>query len=173
MKCSLIGAEAQKPSHDTEDKGGSDDETRDVNFRRASKNDNRKRKVIFDLSDEECEDVISLASPTSPKINSRPDSEKTKDSGPEEPDASGEIKTDEPEFTKEARQETASADTCGVRKNEKSVASSVEKIKAIGSEAEVNSSKGKITDAPSSPKRKKVLKSRIDDRGREGTHSHA
>ncbi|VVA95774.1 unnamed protein product [Arabis nemorensis] len=162
-------SEAQKPSHDANNKGDSDDETRDVNFRRASKNDNRNRKVIFDLSDEECEDVISLASPSSPKINSLPDREQTKDSGPEKPDASGEIKTDEPELTKEDRQKTASADTCGVKKNEKSMALSMEKIQAIGSEGEVNPSKRRITDAPSSPKRKKVLKSRIDDRGREVT----
>lgn len=170
MKCSLIGAEAQKPSHDADNKRGSDDETREVNFRRASKNDNRKRKVIFDLSDEECEDVISLESPSSPKINSLPDSEHIKDSGPEKPDASREIRTDEPESTKEDRQKTASADTSGVKKDEKSMASSMEKIQAIGSEGEVNPSKRRISDAPSSPKRKKVLKLRIDDRGREGTH---
>ncbi|CAH2067832.1 unnamed protein product [Thlaspi arvense] len=162
-------SEAQKPSHDAESKGGSDDETRDVNVKRAPKNDSRKRKVIFDFSDEECEDVISLASPSSPKIN--PDSEQTKDSGPEKLDVrvSREIKADEPEVSEEDSQKNASADTSGARKNEKSKASSMEKIQASGSEAEVNPSKGRITDAPCSPKRKKVLKSRIDDRGREVT----
>ncbi|CAF2087465.1 unnamed protein product [Brassica rapa subsp. narinosa] len=52
-------AEAQKPLHDVKSKGGSDDEAPDVSIR------NRERKVIFDFSDEECEDVISLASPSS------------------------------------------------------------------------------------------------------------
>ncbi|XP_024008316.1 uncharacterized protein LOC18008070 isoform X2 [Eutrema salsugineum] len=153
---------AQKLSLDPKNKGGSDDETRDVNCRRASKTDNRKRKVIFDYSDEEYEDVISLASPSSPKINSCPDSEQnTKDSGAEKPDAdiAREIKTDEPEASEEDRQKIVSDDTCGVRKNEKPVASSMEKIQA-------NPSKERITDAP---KRKKVLKSWIDDRGREVT----
>ena len=155
MKCSVIGAEAQKPSHDVKSKGGSDDEAPDVSIR------NRKRKVIFDFSDEECEDVISLASPSSPKTIPRPDSEETKDLGPEKPDenVSGETKTDEPEVREEEDcQKTASADTSGVRKDEKPMSSA----------AGVNPSKGRVTNAPSSPKRKKVLKTRIDERGREG-----
>jgi len=130
---------------------------------RAPKNDNRKRKVIFDFSDDEYEDVISLASPSSPKVNSRPDVElSSEDSGPEKPDAdvSPEIKSEEPESSKEDRQNTASVDA--------STTLSTEKIQAIGSEAEVNPSKRRTTAVPSSPKRKKVLKSRIDDRGREG-----
>ncbi|CAG7871392.1 unnamed protein product, partial [Brassica rapa] len=45
--------------HDVKSKGGSDDEAPDVSIR------NIKRKVIFDFSDEECKDVISLASPSS------------------------------------------------------------------------------------------------------------
>ncbi|KAG2254755.1 hypothetical protein Bca4012_058283 [Brassica carinata] len=149
-------SEAQKPSHDAEHKGGSDDEARDVSSR------NRKRKVIFDFSDEECEDVIGLVSPSSPKTNPRPDSEETKDSGVEKPDAkliSRETKTDEPEVSEEDCQKTASADTSSVRKEEKPMAS----------EAGVNPSKGRMSNAPSSPKRKKVLKTRIDERGREVT----
>ncbi|XP_009106579.1 DNA polymerase delta subunit 3 isoform X1 [Brassica rapa] len=148
-------SEAQKPSHDVKSKGGSDDEAPDVSIR------NRKRKVIFDFSDEECEDVISLASPSSPKTIPRPDSEETKDLGPEKPDenVSGETKTDEPEVREEDWQKTASADTCGVRKEEKPMASA----------AGFNPSKGRVTNAPSSPKRKKVLKTRIDERGREVT----
>ncbi|KAL9862608.1 putative DNA polymerase subunit Cdc27 [Arabidopsis thaliana] len=156
-------SEPQKPSHDADKKGGSDDETRDTNFMRAPK-DNRKRKVIFDFSDDEYEDVISLASPSSPKVNSRPDVElSSEDSGPEKPDAdvSPEIKSEEPEASKEDRQNTASVDA--------STTLSTEKIQAIGSEAEVNPSKRRTTAVPSSPKRKKVLKSRIDDRGREVT----
>ncbi|KAL1205709.1 hypothetical protein V5N11_001410 [Cardamine amara subsp. amara] len=156
-------SEAPKPSHDANNKGGSDDEARDVNFKRAPKNDNRKRKVIFDFSDDEFEDVISLVSPSSPKVNSLPDVElSSKDSGPEKHDAdvSLERKSDEPEVSEEDRQKTASIDA--------STTSSMEKIQGIGSEAQANPSKGRIT-APSSPKRKKVLKSRIDDRGREIT----
>ncbi|CAA7036966.1 unnamed protein product [Microthlaspi erraticum] len=159
-------SEAQKPSNDAEKKRGSDDETRDVDFGRAAKNDSRKRKVIFDFSDEEeFEDVISLASPpTSPKINPRPESEQTKDPVPEKPDASvsREMKTDEREVKEEDRQKTVS-------EKEKSMASSMEKVQAISSEAEVKPSKGRNSGAPSSPKRKKVLKTRIDDRGREVT----
>ncbi|KAG7587525.1 DNA polymerase subunit Cdc27 [Arabidopsis thaliana x Arabidopsis arenosa] len=155
-------SEAQKPSHDAYNKGGSDDETRDVNFKRAPKNDNKKRKVIIDFSDDEFEDVISLASPSSPKVNSRPDVElSSEDSGPEKPDADREIKYEEPEVSKEDRQKTASVDA--------STTLSMEKIQVIGSEAKVNPSKGRTTEVPSSPKRKKVLKSRIDDRGREVT----
>ncbi|XP_010417471.1 PREDICTED: uncharacterized protein LOC104703199 isoform X2 [Camelina sativa] len=154
----------QKPSDDADNKGGSDDENEDVNFKRAPKSENRKRKAIFDFSDEEYEDVISLASPSSPKVNSRPDGElNSEDSGPEKPDAgvSREVKSDEPEVSKEDREKTASIDA--------STTSSMEKIQAVGSEAEVNPSKGRITEAPSLPKRKKTLKTRIDERGREVT----
>ncbi|KAJ0231851.1 DNA polymerase delta subunit 3 [Hirschfeldia incana] len=159
-------SEAQKPSNNVKSKGGSDDEAPDVSTR------NRKRKVIFDFSDEECEDVISLASPSSPKTIPRPDSEETKeDSGVEKTDerVSRETKTDEPEVSEEDFQKTAAADTSGVKKEEKPVASSKEKIQAIGSEAGANPSKGRVVNAPSSPKRKKVLKTRIDERGREVT----
>ncbi|WZZ00480.1 hypothetical protein YC2023_072808 [Brassica napus] len=65
--------EAQKPLHDVKSKGGSDDEAPDVSIR------NRERKVIFDFSDEECEDVISLASPSSSKTIPWQDSEETKE----------------------------------------------------------------------------------------------
>lgn len=117
--------------------------------------------MIIDFSDDEYEDVISLVSPSSPKVNSRPDVElSSEDSGPEKPDADREIKYEEPEVSKEDRQKTASVDA--------SRTLSMEKIQAIGSEAKVNPSKGRTTEVPSSPKRKKVLKSRIDDRGREG-----
>ncbi|XP_010429694.1 PREDICTED: uncharacterized protein LOC104714133 isoform X2 [Camelina sativa] len=161
----------QKPSHDADNKGGSDDDNEDVNFKRASKSENRKRKAIFDFSDEEYEDVISLASPSSPKVNSRPDGElNSEDSGPEKPDSgpektdagvSREVKSDEPEVSKEDREKTASIDA--------STTLSMEKIQTIGSEAEVKPSKGKITEAPSLQKRKKTLKTRIDERGREVT----
>lgn len=131
--------------------------------------------MIFDFSDDECEDVISLASPTSPKIKPCPESEQTKDSIPEKPDvarASREMKANEAEVSEEEdRQKTASADTSGVRKKEKSMASLMEKkskVQDISCEAEVKPSKGRNSEAPSSPKRKKVLKTRIDDRGREG-----
>ncbi|XP_010472698.1 PREDICTED: chromatin modification-related protein EAF7-like isoform X2 [Camelina sativa] len=157
-------SEDQKPSHDADKKGGSDDENQDVNFKRAPKSENRKRKVIFDFSDEEYEDVISLASPSSPKVNSRTDGDlNSEDSGPEKPDAgvSREIKSDEQEVSKEDREKTASIDA--------STTLSMEKIQAICSEAEVNPSKGRIAEAPSLPKRKKTLKTRIDERGREVT----
>ncbi|CAH8320163.1 unnamed protein product [Eruca vesicaria subsp. sativa] len=148
-------SEAQMPSHNVKNKAGSGDESPDVSTR------NRKRKVIFDFSDEECEDVISLVSPSSPKTNSGPDSEETKDSGTEKPD--GRVSApDEQEVTEEECQKTASADTCGLKKEEK--------IEGNGSEAGGNHhSKGRISNAPSSPKRKKVLKTRIDERGREVT----
>lgn len=113
MKCSVIGAEAQKPSHNDKSKGGSDDEAPDVSIR------NRKRKVIFDFSDEECEDVISLASPSSHKISPRPDGEEIKeDSGTEKPDerVSRETETDKPEVSEQDCQKTTSAGTSGVKK---------------------------------------------------------
>ncbi|XP_006302116.2 uncharacterized protein LOC17895735 isoform X1 [Capsella rubella] len=158
-------SEVQKPSHDADNKGGSEDENQDVNFKRAPKHENRKRKVILDFSDEEYEDadVISLASPSSPKVNSRPDGKfNSEDSCPEKPDAgvSQEITFDEPEIREEDREKTAV---------DASTTLPMEKIQAIGSEAEVNPSKRRIIEAPSSPKRKKMLKSRIDDRGREVT----
>ncbi|XP_010531924.1 PREDICTED: uncharacterized protein LOC104808089 [Tarenaya hassleriana] len=158
-----VGAEAQIATHDAIDDDVNDDKTQDVKFRRASKQDHRKRKVIFDLSDEEYEDAVSLASPGVPKAKSYADGKQSpRDS------SAVEMEIDEPKVKEEDMRKAASVESSGVSKNGNSNTSSSEKIQAIGSEGKANS-KDKTTETSNSLKRRKVLKTRIDERGREVT----
>ncbi|XP_031404435.1 DNA polymerase delta subunit 3 isoform X1 [Punica granatum] len=146
----------------------SDDEA-EVNFRRASHGEaGRKRRVVFEFSDEEneYEDVVNLASPDIPKAQSflasgedQRNDKKPKldfDEGKDQPKVKKENS-----IANELHQEEISAHDAG----RKTAISTVEKMQSSES-----NSNGKRTDAaPTSPKRKKVLKTRIDERGREVT----
>lgn len=145
----------------------SDDET-EVNFRRTSNREaGRKRRVVFDLSDEEdeYEDAVDLASPGLPKAQSLVASnDQLKDNklkldmdGPKE-DALKLKK--ENSTTNELYQEDISSPDTG----RKPAVSTVEKVQS----SEINSNVKTADDAPTSSKRKKMLKTRIDERGREG-----
>lgn len=74
LLCILIpssgaSAEAQICAREAVPGVSSDDDDQDVNFKRASNSEvTRKRRVVFDFSDEdECEDAVNLASPEYPK----------------------------------------------------------------------------------------------------------
>lgn len=151
--------------------GRSDDDAEDVDFRRASNGENnRKRRVVLDLSDEdEFEDAVNLASPDLPKGKSNIDLKQDKrDTVSEKPPNSlHELKENKPKVKKEVivKDSNLNQDISSVSKTSNIKMSSAE-VKDCAPENNVNS---KVPDvAPSSPKRRKVLKTRIDERGREG-----
>ncbi|WCJ32296.1 DNA-directed DNA polymerase [Euphorbia peplus] len=132
-------AEAQICAVETIEDQSSDDEAQHVNFKRFSNGEGgRKRRVVLDDSDDEYEDVVSLASPNHPK-------EKISKSSFKE-------NTNINEHTEDKRKV----------KEEKSTDRVSNQITTSDAKADT-APKG----APVSPKRRKVLKTRIDDRGRE------
>ncbi|GMH24904.1 hypothetical protein Nepgr_026747 [Nepenthes gracilis] len=169
-----VSAEAQICAHEAFDNGNSDDDGVDINFKRASNGDGgKKRRVVLDDSDEEgdYENAVSLASPDSSKgqpsqymkqqdriLNLERNSlnfdyqEDDKTKVKEEKANDTELKKplkDSPAFHKgmNSGNFTAAEAPSAHDENEKKVTNVV----------------------PVSPKRRKVLKTRIDERGREVT----
>lgn len=145
----------------------SDDEAEEVNFRRTSNTEaGRKRRVVFDFSDEdEYEDAVSLASPGLPKAHSiLASKDQLKETKPNiDLDGAKEdsLKVRKGQFlADEMNQEENSASASG----RELAASTIEKVQSN----EINSNGKTANAAPTSPKRKKMLKTRIDERGREG-----
>ncbi|KAL6196633.1 hypothetical protein ACLB2K_032247 [Fragaria x ananassa] len=189
----------------------SDDDDQDVNFKRASSSEvTRKRRVVFDFSDEdECEDAVNLASPECPKGKSyQEDKECSKTLVPHKSN----LKFDEQGEDKQEVKEEISVDgesnpPCGedstvVSKDKISPIILTEKTDRFGPqnnpnkmdklataaktqrdagfiltekkhnsipENDVNKMDKPTNGASRSPQRRKVLKTRIDERGREVT----
>ncbi|KAL6999648.1 hypothetical protein U1Q18_000805 [Sarracenia purpurea var. burkii] len=172
-------AEAQIVAREaTADASSSDDDDQDFNFKRASNGEgSRKRRVVFNFSDEEDEykDAVNLASPDPPKSRSFLDKQSVKSTIPEKENL--DIDNKEKNKPKVKKDNVVEKETNQPLREDSSVAS---KVKATGilssdkvhspiSENNANA-KDKVTStAPTSPKRRKVLKTRIDERGREVT----
>ncbi|KAL5736590.1 hypothetical protein ACOSQ2_031378 [Xanthoceras sorbifolium] len=167
-------ADAQISARESIEDGRSDDDAEDINFRRASNGDsNRKRKVVLDFSDEdEYEGAVILASPDLPKGESCLDLKQSKKGlVTEEPNSMfNEVKEDNPKVKEEkaiVKDSNLSKDSSFVSKTVNTKSSFTEKTQISASEANVNN---KVADSvPNSPKRRKVLKTKIDERGREVT----
>lgn len=161
-----VSAEAQISACEEIEIGSSDDEAQGVNFKRTSNGDSsRKRRVVLDYSDDEFEDAVNLASPELPKGQS-----------------STALVLEKPHFKKQAEDKpvikveksTEGApnqllrDDSSVGEGIDSKTSSLEKIQSDFTfcDAQKDTAAGA---APNSPKRRKVLKTRIDERGREVT----
>lgn len=149
-----------------------DDDYQDIASKRSS---NRKRRVVLDFSDED-EDVISLASPDFPNKKSSQDSSQNDKSSSEKPTLNFDLEIENKSRVKEERVTQQKAhqphigDSSVISKCTNTGRSSSEKFHSSASEICVN--KDSIKNAtPGSPKRKKVMKTRIDERGREGTYS--
>ncbi|KAL1118660.1 hypothetical protein V6Z11_D01G051100 [Gossypium hirsutum] len=153
----------------------SDLDAYEVNFRRASYGEgNKKRRVVFDFSDEdENEDAVNLASPDLPKrksllgseqdsktlVSERPNSIVDKPNK-DEVNIKEETMTDG-EPNRSLREETS---LLSKRTNGRN---SVVKLESQLPETAPNKM-DEVTDAaPNSPKRRKVIKTHIDDHGRE------
>lgn len=153
----------------------SDDDGQDINFKRASNEEStRKRRVVLYFSDDdEYENAVSLSSP-----EAGPDP-KGKESKlvPFVPEKSN-AKLDKREDDKSEVKEKVTIDK-GSTKLMKNDASAIINDKITGTspkekalcsvqENDVNKRDKLTKTTPESPKRRKVLKTRIDERGREG-----
>lgn len=171
----IASAEAQICAREALD--GSDDDGDDINFKRASVGEgSRKRRVVFDLSDEdEYEDAINLASPDIPKGQQPHDQKQStkvvleksslnfdKETEEDMPKVKEEIVTD-----RESNQ-ALREDSFVVSNGESARTSSTEKVQSCIPENDLNKDNATLA-TPNSPKRRKVLKTVIDERGREVT----
>ncbi|XP_057958362.1 uncharacterized protein LOC131151135 [Malania oleifera] len=173
-----VSAEAQICAQEAVE-GGSSDDDEDANFKRASNGESgRKRRVVFDFSDEEndYEDAVNLASPDLPKVQSRFDLKQSTKSvvpGKNILNCGGKIedkpKVKEDKATNRKSDQSLAEDSLVISKSNSSEPSSSEKTQSHISTDDVNKNDKVIDAAPNSPKRRKVLKTRIDERGREVT----
>jgi DNA polymerase delta subunit 3 len=172
-------AEAQICAREALDGGSSDDDGEKINFKRASNGEgSRKRRVVFDLSDEdEYEDAVNLASPDIPKGQSSLDqkqstkilvSEKSKLNSEKEIENKSKVK--EEMVTDKESNLPLREDSSVISKGANAGTSSPEKAQICIPESDLNKEDKATLAAPNSPKKRKVLKTRIDERGREGTH---
>lgn len=151
----------------------SSDDEQGIKYKRGSNGaNNRKRRAVFDFSDDEEEDtIVSIASPELPvQLAPNPVTEAAEDTKANQNNS--ENKQDKPnsvkdcsvgmdsDFTSECKNESANAmNHSGITLKEKS------------SDPPINDNKQDQTAEPAStsPKRRKVLKTCIDERGREVT----
>ncbi|KAL2472721.1 DNA-directed DNA polymerase [Forsythia ovata] len=171
---SAATAEAQICAREAVEYGSSDEDRQDFNIKRTSTGEgNRKRRVVLDYSDEEDEfkDAVSLESPNPPKVTTLGSKQSLNTSGLGSNLSFNEKKEDKP-MVKEVREADETIDhplrkeTSDVSKGKNSTVPSSENIlnQVPATDANMND---KVVDA--GPKRRKVLKTRIDARGREVT----
>ncbi|KAJ4949849.1 hypothetical protein NE237_014164 [Protea cynaroides] len=168
-----VSAEAQICAHEALDDVSSDDEGQTINHKRASNGEgSRKRRVVFDFSDED-EDAVNLASPSPPKRQSSPDSKHKKSLVLETKVL--DIEEQKEENPKVKQEKTTEKDS-SLRKEDlisskekKPVISLLDKSGNVVPKNDLNKKEKTTEAAPNSPKRRKVLKTCIDERGREVT----
>jgi len=148
------------------------DDNHNVSFRRSS---NRKRRVVFDFTDEDEDDVVSLASPDFPNKQSSQDSRQNDKNTSEKTTLNFDSQEENKSRVKEERGTDQKAhlplrdNVSAISKCTNTGKSSSEKLHSCASEPSVN--EDTVNKAhPCSPKKRKVMKSRIDERGREGTY---
>ncbi|XP_022717322.1 uncharacterized protein LOC111275940 isoform X2 [Durio zibethinus] len=174
-----VSADAQICAREAVEDENSDVDVQEVNFRRVSNGEgNRKqRRVVFDFSDEdEYEDAVNLSSPDPPKRKSSLDSEQnSKTLIPEKPSLivekpnKEELKVKEEKTTNREPSRSLGEENSLVSKSTNGRHCSLVKLEGHLPETDL-SKNDKLPDAAAnSPKRRKVLKTRIDDRGREVT----
>uniref|UniRef100_A0ACD5VYW7 Uncharacterized protein n=1 Tax=Avena sativa TaxID=4498 RepID=A0ACD5VYW7_AVESA len=166
-----VTADAQICAKEEADADSSDDE-RSAHYKRASSGaSNRKRRAIFDCSDDDDDDFVPIASPEPPKqVAKKPVTEAAQDNKPEQKkveskqvtasNVKGFTKGADSEFTSECKTKSDNGIShSGITLKEKSNDPPTDENKKDNAAAA----------ASTSPKRRKVLKTRIDERGREVT----
>lgn len=148
----------------------SDDDVHDINVKRASNGEGtRKRRVVFDFSDDdEYEDAVNLASPETVEGKSgRALKESINIPVPEKSNSNFDKQVEDKPKTKEEisiGSEQLLKEDSSVLRNDGAMAIFPTEKK----NKQLNKEDKQIKAAPDSPKRKKILKTRIDERGREG-----
>lgn len=169
----LASGKTKNSACEAAENGRNEDDAEDVNFSRASNSVNRKRRMVLDLSDEEeLEDAVNLASPDPPKAKSCTDSKRVLSA--KNPNTMfDELREDESkakedkEVDKESNQ-SLSDDSVINKKVNPEIPVTVKTEDDIP-ENDIKKNKEADSTRNSPPKRRKVLKTRIDERGREGT----
>ncbi|XP_021814891.1 DNA polymerase delta subunit 3 [Prunus avium] len=179
-------ADAQVCAQEAVASVSSDDDGHEVNFKRASNGEGtRKRRVVFDFSDDdEDEDAVNLASPDNPKAQSCQDlKESSKVLVPEgtslnfDEQVEDKPKVEDKPMVKEEvsvdRKSNQSfredSSVSGISKGINAGIILKEKTHSCIPEKDLNKMDKPNNAASSSPKRRKVLKTVIDERGREVT----
>jgi DNA polymerase delta subunit 3 len=163
-------ADAQICAKEEADADSSDDEL-GINYKRSSNGaNNRKRRAVFDFSDDE-ENVVSIASPERPaQLAPNPVTEAPEDT--KENQKKLESKQDKQSIVKDCIKEMDSDifSEHNKAKNGSTIKHSGITLKEKSSDPPINNSKQDQPPelASTSPKRRKVLKTRINERGREG-----
>ncbi|KAJ4837384.1 hypothetical protein Tsubulata_006286 [Turnera subulata] len=157
-KPSTKAAEDNKLSSNSTEKGSSGDEAQDIKFKGASNGKgSKKRRVVFDYSDDECEDPVNLASPDLPK-------ELSNQSFVSEKEDRAKLKGKE--STEGSSNQLWGKDSSAVS----NIADPKTSSEKIHGQMTGDARKDIITvPTAGSPKRRKVLNTRIDERGREVT----
>ncbi|KAG8502409.1 hypothetical protein CXB51_000445 [Gossypium anomalum] len=168
-------ADAQICAREAVEDKNSDLDAYEVNFRRASYGEgNKKRRVVFDFSDEdENEDAVNLASPDPPERKSLLGSEQdSKTLVPERPNSivdkpnKDEVNIKEETMTDGEPNRSLREETSLVSKRTNG-RNSVVKLESQLPDTAPNKMDEVNDAAPNSPKRRKVIKTHIDDHGRE------
>ena len=161
----LVSAEEKICAREAVEGASSDEDDQDANFKRASSGDGgRKRRVVFDFSDEEeFEDAVNLASPEPPKgksctvskQNTKPlVSDKINLSFDQEKQDKPKVK--EEKLSNRESNRSTREDSSVLSKGKNNAISSTDKIPGGVPEIDVDK-KDKVTDPPpSSPKRRKL-----------------
>ncbi|KAL3626770.1 hypothetical protein CASFOL_029342 [Castilleja foliolosa] len=167
-------AEAQISARESVEDGSSDEDGQEFNVKRASNGEksSRKRRVVFDYSDEEDEyqDVVNLASPDPPKKSTPCLKESSSAFGLECKLFEKEIKPKIEEVKKEdVKPNQRSGEK--VLSSGPNIGKKTESITSYKTPSHVPQTDVSVKDEVANivPRRKKVLKTRIDDRGREVT----
>ena len=181
LKLYAVTAEAQICAHEAADAMSSGDDEADLNYKRELNGaSNRRRRVVIDFSDEdeEEENAVNLSSPG--PLNVQPGSDSLHDTRNlmEKNNLIEEQKNDKVEVNQDKSKERnfglPGGDTRVGNKNnitgislQKKTHSDNPKYVDDGD----NKANDKMATASTSPKRRKVLKTRIDERDREGISS--
>lgn len=166
-----VSNDAQVLANESLENDSSGDEDQQMNFKRGSNGEGntRKRRVVMDYSDEDDEekDVVSLASPDPPKKQVSVDSKKSskKTSGLENKN----LDFDEP---KEEKPKVSESDAKNVSKEEshdKKMGKPISNENICPKKDDVEHKDKGSDAAQNATKKRKVLKTKIDERGREVT----
>ncbi|KAL5228976.1 hypothetical protein ABZP36_017241 [Zizania latifolia] len=164
-----VTADAQICAKEAADADSSDDE-QGVHYKRGSSANNRKRRAVFDLSDDEDDNVVAIASPEPPEQRiTNPVTQAAQESKSKQENIENKR---EMESDAKGRIGRADSSECKIKSGKivnQSGITLTEKRNGDGPPTNDNKQDHPTEIGSTSPKRRRVLKTRIDERGREVT----